>query len=113
MRASGWLRIPITTYDLCKVEGLAMVFLAASRPAMAGCRPGVRGEDGADTLHGLHLVHQGAPRYPQDSPIRSLILWTDLLIYGTPEDLAAFEKGPDGQRVAAFYERLGSGSKKS
>jgi hypothetical protein len=42
----------------------------------------------------------------RDPPLRVFCLATDVLLYGTPEEWRAFEIGPEGQRVAASFERI-------
>jgi len=39
-------------------------------------------------------------------PYEVFCLATDVLLYGTAEEQRQFEMSPDGQRVAAYFERL-------
>jgi hypothetical protein len=47
-----------------------------------------------------------AETWSETLPFDVLCLTTDVLLYGSPKEWEAFELDPEGQRVAAYFERL-------
>jgi hypothetical protein len=56
-------------------------------------------------------LERSLPGYqPLDRPLpyEVFVLWSDIVLYGSADDLRLFEASPDGELVKASFARLGS-----